>query len=118
MATTMLSGLWDSTRMRLLVEIERQGSLSAAAAEVGIGQPSASEHLRLLEAAAGQRLVERNGRGSRPTEAGRGPSQRARGGPPPPAGGGGEGGARPGARGGAGPARAPTATGGFLAPPP
>jgi molybdate transport repressor ModE-like protein len=57
--------------MRLLVEIERQGSLSAAANAVGIGQPSASQHLRLLEAAAGQRLVERNGRGSRLTEAGR-----------------------------------------------
>jgi molybdate transport repressor ModE-like protein len=57
--------------MRLLVEIERQGSLSAAARAIGIGQPSASQHLRLLEAAAGQRLVERNGRGSRLTEAGR-----------------------------------------------
>ena len=57
--------------MRLLVEIERKGSVSAAAAAIGIGQPSASQHLRLLEAAAGQRLVERNGRGSRLTEAGR-----------------------------------------------
>lgn len=57
--------------MRLLVEIERRGSLSAAAQAIGIGQPSASQHLRLLEAAAGQRLVERNGRGSRLTEAGR-----------------------------------------------
>jgi molybdate transport repressor ModE-like protein len=56
--------------MRLLVEIERRGTLSAAAGAVGIGQPSASQHLRLLEAAAGQRLVERNGRGSRLTEAG------------------------------------------------
>src|SRR3989442_10936366 len=72
MATTStLRELWDTTRMRLLVEIERQGSLSAAAAEVGIGQPSASQHLRLLEAAAGQRLVERSGRGSRLTEAGK-----------------------------------------------
>lgn len=71
MATTVLAELWDSTRMRLLVEIERQGSLSAAARAIGIGQPSASQHLRLLEAAAGQRLVERNGRGSRLTEAGR-----------------------------------------------
>ena len=68
---TILSELWDSTRMRLLVEIERRGSLSAAAAAVGIGQPSASQHLRTLEAAAGQRLVERNGRGSRLTEGGR-----------------------------------------------
>ncbi len=56
--------------MSLLVEIERQGSLSAAAQAIGIGQPSASQHLRLLETAAGQRLVERNGRGSRLTEAG------------------------------------------------
>lgn len=66
-----LALLWDSTRLRLLVEVDRQGSLSGAARAVGIGQPSASEHLRLLEAAAGQRLVERNGRGSRLTEAGR-----------------------------------------------
>ena len=57
--------------MKVLVEIERQGSLSAAAVEIGIGQSSVSEHLRLLELAAGQRLVERNGRGSRLTEAGR-----------------------------------------------
>jgi molybdate transport repressor ModE-like protein len=69
-ATSTLRELWDTTRMRLLVEIERQGSVSAAAAAIGIGQPSASQHLRLLEAAAGQRLVERTGRGSRLTEAG------------------------------------------------
>jgi LysR family transcriptional regulator, low CO2-responsive transcriptional regulator len=70
MPTSTLGALWDATRMRLLVEIERRGTLSAAAEAVGIGQPSASQHLRLLEAAAGQRLVERNGRGSRLTEAG------------------------------------------------
>jgi len=56
--------------MRLLVEIQNRGSLSGAAQAIGIGQPSASQHLRLLEAAAGQRLVERSGRGSRLTEAG------------------------------------------------
>jgi molybdate transport repressor ModE-like protein len=72
MATTStLRELWDTNRMRLLVEIERHGSLSGAAAAIGIGQPSASQHLRLLEAAAGQQLVERSGRGSRLTEAGR-----------------------------------------------
>jgi LysR family transcriptional regulator, low CO2-responsive transcriptional regulator len=70
-ATSVLRELWDTTRMRLLVEIERQGSLSAAAAAIGIGQPSASQHLRLLEAAAGQRLVERSGRGSNLTQAGK-----------------------------------------------
>jgi len=69
-ATSTLRELWDTTRMRLLVEIERQGSVSAAAAAIGIGQPSASQHLRLLEAAAGQRLVERTGRGSLLTDAG------------------------------------------------
>lgn len=68
---TQLSTLWDTTKMRLLIEIERRGSLSGAAQAIGIGQPSASQHLRLLETAAGQRLVERNGRGSRLTEAGR-----------------------------------------------
>jgi molybdate transport repressor ModE-like protein len=69
-SATVLRELWGTTRMRLLVEIGRRGSLSAAAKAVGIGQPSASQHLRLLEAAAGQRLVERSGRGSRLTEAG------------------------------------------------
>src|SRR6266550_3569934 len=78
MATTStLRELWDTTRMRLLVEIERQGSLSAAAAAIGIGQPSASQHLRLLETAAGQRLVERSSRGSTLTEAGRALAARA-----------------------------------------
>jgi molybdate transport repressor ModE-like protein len=69
-ATSTLNQLWDTTRLRLLVEIGRQGSVSAAAGEIGIGQPSASQHLRLLEAAAGQPLVERHGRGSRLTDAG------------------------------------------------
>src|SRR5919109_1698931 len=69
-ATSPLRELWDTTRLRLLVEIDRQGSVSAAAAAIGIGQPSASQHLRLLEAAAGQRLVERSGRGSSLTDAG------------------------------------------------
>lgn len=68
---TTLGALWDTTRMRLLVEIDRQGTLSGAARAIGIGQSSVSEHLRLLELAAGQRLVERNGRGSRLTDAGR-----------------------------------------------
>jgi molybdate transport repressor ModE-like protein len=70
-ADRTLSLLWDATRLRLLVEIDRRGSVSGAASAVGIGQSTASEHLRLLETAAGQRLVERNGRGSRLTEAGR-----------------------------------------------
>jgi molybdate transport repressor ModE-like protein len=72
MATaSTLSQLWNTTRMRLLVEIDRQGSLSAAARAIGIGQPSATQHLRLLEGAARQPLLERTRRGSRLTEAGR-----------------------------------------------
>ena len=70
MADSALALVWDATRLRLLVEIERRGSVSSAAKAIGIGQPSASEHLRTLEGAAGQRLVERGGRGSRLTEAG------------------------------------------------
>jgi molybdate transport repressor ModE-like protein len=57
-------------RLRILLEIERTGSISAAAERCGIGQPSASMHLRTLESAIGQRLVIRNGRGSRLTAAG------------------------------------------------
>ena len=71
MSDASLSLIWDWTRLRLLVEIERHGSVSAAARELGIGQPTASAHLRKLERSAGQRLVERNGRGSTLTEAGR-----------------------------------------------
>lgn len=58
-------------RLRLLLEIDRTGSISAAAQKCAIGQPSASMHLRTLETAIGQRLVIRNGRGSNLTAAGK-----------------------------------------------
>ncbi len=58
-------------RLRLLLEIERTGSISAAAETCGIGQPSASTHIRMLEAATGRRLVLRTGRGSSLTVAGK-----------------------------------------------
>ena len=57
-------------RLRLLLEIGRLGSISAAAEACVISQPSASVHLRTLEMAIGHRLVTRNGRGSRLTAAG------------------------------------------------
>lgn len=60
----------DPARLRLLVEVGRQGSISAAAETCHIGQPSATKHLKTLEAAVGARLVERDGRSSRLTEAG------------------------------------------------
>jgi LysR family transcriptional regulator, low CO2-responsive transcriptional regulator len=58
-------------RLRLLLEIERTKSISAAAQACGIGQPSASMHLRNLEATLAHRLVMRNGRGSSLTPAGK-----------------------------------------------
>jgi molybdate transport repressor ModE-like protein len=60
----------DPNRLRLLVEVGRRGSISAAADACRMGQPSATKHLKTLEAAVGEKLVERNGRSSRLTEAG------------------------------------------------
>lgn len=60
----------DPARLRLLAEVERQGSISAAAEACGISQPSATKQLKTLEAAVGQKLVERNGRASRLTQPG------------------------------------------------
>jgi len=60
----------DPGRLRLLVEVDRQGSISAAAEACRISQPSATKQLKTLEAAVGEKLVERNGRASRLTEAG------------------------------------------------
>ena len=60
----------DPSRLRLLVEVDRRGSISAAAEACRISQPSATKQLKMLEAAVGERLVERNGRASQVTEAG------------------------------------------------
>jgi molybdate transport repressor ModE-like protein len=61
----------DPLRLRLLVEVERRGSISAAAEACQVGQPSATKHLQTLEGAIGEKLIERNGRASSLTEAGR-----------------------------------------------
>ena len=61
----------DPARLRLLVEVDRRGSISAAADACRLSQPSATKHLKTLEAAVGEKLVERNGRASQLTEAGR-----------------------------------------------
>src|SRR5919198_3736661 len=60
----------DPGRLRLLVEVDRRGSITAAAEVCRISQPSATKQLKTLEAAVGESLVERNGRASRLTEAG------------------------------------------------
>src|SRR5919197_873665 len=70
---TFASGIVDTIdplRLRLLVEVQRRGSIVAAAEACGVGQPSATKHLKTLEGALGEKLVERNGRSSRLTEAG------------------------------------------------
>ena len=70
---TFSSGIVDALdpqRLRLLVELRRRGSISAAAEACRMGQPSATKHLKTLEAAVGERLVQRDGRASSLTEAG------------------------------------------------
>lgn len=57
--------------MRLLVALANERSVSAAARAIGVTQSTASEHVRVLEVAMRQPLIERVGRGSRLTDAGR-----------------------------------------------
>lgn len=66
-----ISQVFDPLRLRLLVEVSRRGSIAAAADACGVGQPSATKHLQTLEAAVGQPLLRRTGRGSALTEPGR-----------------------------------------------
>jgi molybdate transport repressor ModE-like protein len=61
----------DPLRLQLVIEVARHGSITRAADACGIGQPTASAHLRTLESAAGQPLFVRAGRGTRLTDAGR-----------------------------------------------
>jgi molybdate transport repressor ModE-like protein len=61
----------DPLRLQLVVEVARHGSITRAADACGIGQPTASAHLRTLETAVGQPLFVREGRGTRLTDAGR-----------------------------------------------
>jgi molybdate transport repressor ModE-like protein len=72
-----LTALWDTTRMRLLVALANERSVSAAARAIGVTQSTASEHVRVLEVATQQPLVERFGRGSRLTAAGHALARRA-----------------------------------------
>jgi DNA-binding transcriptional LysR family regulator len=60
----------DPLRLQLVLELGRRGSISAAAEACSLGQPTASSHLRKLEAATGRRLYERDGRRTRLTDAG------------------------------------------------
>ncbi|WP_159728124.1 LysR family transcriptional regulator [Methylosinus sp. Ce-a6] len=56
--------------LRAFVRIVERGSMTAAAADLGVSQPAVSKLLRNLEAHAGARLFERGPRALRPTRQG------------------------------------------------
>jgi DNA-binding transcriptional LysR family regulator len=58
-------------RLRILYELSRRGSVSAAAEALWITPSAVSQQLSALEREVGTELVERVGRGVRPTDAGR-----------------------------------------------
>jgi DNA-binding transcriptional LysR family regulator len=61
----------DLHRGRILREVARLGSMTAAAKALSYTQPAVSHHIARLEAEVGTPLVVRHGRGVRLTEAGR-----------------------------------------------
>lgn len=65
------SSVIDLGRLRVLVAVAREGSVTAAAQALHYAQPSVSHHLARLEAEVGVPLLQRMGRGIRLTEAGR-----------------------------------------------
>jgi DNA-binding transcriptional LysR family regulator len=67
----MIRGVIDVSRLRVLVAVAREGSVTAAAEVLHYAQPSVSHHLAKLEAQVGVPLLQRMGRGIRLTEAGR-----------------------------------------------
>jgi molybdate transport repressor ModE-like protein len=67
----------DVRRLRVLREVARRGSFSAAAEALTYSQSAVSQQIAALEREAGTRLVERNGRGIRLTDAGRALVRRA-----------------------------------------
>lgn len=60
----------DVKRLRVLREVVRRGSFSAAAEALGYTQPAISRQIALLESEAGATLLERGPRGIRLTDAG------------------------------------------------
>ncbi|SEF00445.1 DNA-binding transcriptional regulator, LysR family [Streptomyces sp. 3213] len=65
------SQMIDLSRLRVLVAVAREGSITAAAETLHYAQPSVSHQLAKLEAEVGVPLLQRMGRGIRLTEAGR-----------------------------------------------
>jgi DNA-binding transcriptional LysR family regulator len=67
----MILFVLDVLRLRVLVAVAREGSVTAAAEALHYAQPSVSHHLAKLEAEVGVPLIQRAGRGIRLTDAGR-----------------------------------------------
>ncbi|WP_051681829.1 LysR family transcriptional regulator [Cellulomonas sp. HZM] len=61
----------DLTAMRVLVAVDEQGSISAAARALGMSQQAVSQRVRATEREVGARLVDRSARGSELTTTGR-----------------------------------------------
>lgn len=61
----------DGSDLRLLVELERQGSINQAARSCGFGQPAASKRLQRIAKTVGFEVVETDGTGTRLTAEGR-----------------------------------------------
>ncbi len=61
----------DARRLKVLCEVARHGSFSAAAESLGYTQPAVSRQIATLEAEAGATLVRRVPQGAVPTDAGR-----------------------------------------------
>ncbi|GAA1517781.1 molybdate transport repressor ModE-like protein [Agromyces terreus] len=60
----------DLHSLRILSAIERTGSISGAARDLGYSQPAITQHLQRLEARIGAQLVNRTGRAARLSPAG------------------------------------------------
>jgi DNA-binding transcriptional LysR family regulator len=63
--------MFDTRRLRVLVQVARQGSFSAAAETLGYTQPAVSRQIATLEAEVGTQLVRRVPQGAVLTDAGR-----------------------------------------------
>src|SRR5436190_9234675 len=62
--------MFDTRRLRVLVQVARQGSFSAAAETLGYTQPAVSRQIATLEAEVGTILVRRLPQGAVLTDAG------------------------------------------------
>ena len=60
----------DLKQLSYFVRVAELGSFTRAAAALGVAQPALSRQVRLLEVELRQNLLQRNGRGAVPTEAG------------------------------------------------